>query len=75
MYCHDLTEIIEQLKAERREKEIQTAIQSYKEKNPVILNDLAYLEGEDFHNYMHDMKLAKSKPRRNSKNYHREYGI
>jgi tRNA-splicing ligase RtcB (3'-phosphate/5'-hydroxy nucleic acid ligase) len=57
---HDLTEMIEQLKAEGREKEIQVAIQGYKEKNPVIPNDLAYLEGEDFDHYMHDMKLAQA---------------
>ncbi|MED3562795.1 RtcB family protein [Bacillus xiapuensis] len=57
---HDLTEIIEKLKAEGRQKEIQAAIQSHKEKNPVIPNDLAYLEGEDFKNYIHDMKLAQS---------------
>ena len=57
---HDLTEIIEQLKAEGRQKEIQTAIQNYKEKNPVIPNDLAYLEGEDFHDYIHDMRLAQA---------------
>ncbi|OIK10223.1 RNA-splicing ligase RtcB [Bacillus sp. MUM 116] len=57
---HDLTEIIEKLKAEGRQKEIQAAIQSHKEKNPIIPNDLAYLEGEDFKNYIHDMKLAQS---------------
>ena len=57
---HDLTEMIEQLKTEGREKEIQAAIQGYKDKNPVIPNDLAYLEGEDFENYIHDMKLAQA---------------
>jgi tRNA-splicing ligase RtcB (3'-phosphate/5'-hydroxy nucleic acid ligase) len=56
----DLTEMIDQLKAEGRQKEIQVAIQNYKERNPVIPNELAYLDGEDFHNYMHDMKLAQS---------------
>ncbi|WP_066074723.1 RtcB family protein [Neobacillus soli] len=57
---HDLTGIIDQLKAEGRQNEIQTAIASFKEKNPVIPNDLAYLEGEDFDNYIHDMKLAQT---------------
>jgi tRNA-splicing ligase RtcB (3'-phosphate/5'-hydroxy nucleic acid ligase) len=56
----DLNEIINGLKAEGRHHEIQTAIQSYKEKNPVIPDDLAYLEGEDFHDYIHDMRLAQS---------------
>jgi tRNA-splicing ligase RtcB (3'-phosphate/5'-hydroxy nucleic acid ligase) len=26
----------------------------------VIPDDLAYLEGEDFHDYIHDMRLAQS---------------
>ena len=56
---HDLTSMIEKLKAEGRQKEIQSTIQSYKEKNPVIPYDLAYLEGEDFDHYIHDMKLAQ----------------
>jgi tRNA-splicing ligase RtcB (3'-phosphate/5'-hydroxy nucleic acid ligase) len=55
----DLAEIIEKLKAEGRQREIQTAIAAYKEKNPVIPPDLAYLEGEDFTHYIHDMKLAQ----------------
>ncbi|WP_059174044.1 RtcB family protein [Bacillus sp. FJAT-27445] len=56
----DLTEIIEKLKAEGRQKEIQSVIQSYQEKTPVIPNDLAFLEGNDFFDYMHDMKLAQA---------------
>ena len=56
----DLNEMIEQLKLSGREKEIQTAIQSFKDKNPVIPPDLAYLEGENFQDYMHDMKLAQA---------------
>jgi tRNA-splicing ligase RtcB (3'-phosphate/5'-hydroxy nucleic acid ligase) len=57
---HDLTEMIEQLKSEGRQKEIQAMVQSYKDKNPVIPDDLAYLKGEDFNNYIHDMKLAQA---------------
>ncbi|WHY87359.1 RtcB family protein [Neobacillus novalis] len=57
---HDLGGMIEKLKAEGRQKEIQAAIQGYKDMNPVIPNDLAYLEDEDFENYIHDMKLAQS---------------
>jgi tRNA-splicing ligase RtcB (3'-phosphate/5'-hydroxy nucleic acid ligase) len=55
----NLAEIIEKLKAEGRQREIQAAIEGYKEKNPVIPPDLAYLEGEDFTHYIHDMKLAQ----------------
>lgn len=56
---NDLTEIIEKLKEEGRQKEIQSVIQAYQERTPVIPNDLAYLEGNDFHDYIHDMKLAQ----------------
>jgi tRNA-splicing ligase RtcB (3'-phosphate/5'-hydroxy nucleic acid ligase) len=56
----DLDEMINGLKKEGRHHEIQTAIQRYKEKNPVIPDDLAYLEGEDFNDYIHDMHLAQS---------------
>ncbi|WP_316569463.1 RtcB family protein [Neobacillus sp. YIM B06451] len=59
LQSRDLTEIIEKLKAEGRQKEIQSVIHSYKEKTPVIPNDLAYLEGDDFYDYIHDMKLAQ----------------
>jgi tRNA-splicing ligase RtcB (3'-phosphate/5'-hydroxy nucleic acid ligase) len=55
----DFSVIIDELKAQGRHMEIQKALQSYKEKTPVIPDDLAYLEGEDFHNYIHDMKLAQ----------------
>jgi tRNA-splicing ligase RtcB (3'-phosphate/5'-hydroxy nucleic acid ligase) len=61
----DLSVIIDQLKEQGRTNEIQTAIQSYKEKNPTIPNDLAYLEGEDFHDYIHDMKLSQAFARAN----------
>jgi tRNA-splicing ligase RtcB (3'-phosphate/5'-hydroxy nucleic acid ligase) len=55
----DVDGIINQLKQEGRHSEIQNAIKSYKEKNPVIPDDLAYLQGEDFHDYIHDMRLAQ----------------
>lgn len=57
---HDLTELIEQLKAEGRQREIQSVIENHKNQHPVIPDDLAYLEGEDFHDYIHDMKLAQA---------------
>jgi tRNA-splicing ligase RtcB (3'-phosphate/5'-hydroxy nucleic acid ligase) len=56
----DLSIIIDQLKLEGKQNEIQTAIQSYKEQNPAIPNDLAYLDGEDFNDYIHDMKLSQA---------------
>ncbi|MBO1005105.1 RtcB family protein [Pseudogracilibacillus auburnensis] len=53
----DLSETIAQLKSEGREKEIEEMIKNHK--NPAIPNDLAYLEGAYFDDYMHDMKLAQ----------------
>ena len=48
-------ETIARLKAEGREKEIQ---QYLKELGPCKVDkDLAYLEGEDLENYLHDMRL------------------
>jgi RNA-splicing ligase RtcB len=50
-------ELIERLKKEERQREIGSALQQLK--RPVINNHLAYLSGEDFDNYMHDMKLMQ----------------
>lgn len=56
----DLNHHIDQLKSEGRQREIQSFINDYRKRNPVIPDDLAYLEGTDFHNYIHDMKYAQS---------------
>ncbi|MCE4044209.1 RtcB family protein [Lysinibacillus fusiformis] len=55
----ELTKKIEDFKQQGREKEIQAMIQAYKEKHPVVPKELAYLEGEHFHDYIHDMKIAQ----------------
>lgn len=49
--------IIAELKAQGREKKIQEALQNLK--RPYINKDLAYLEGDNFASYMHDMKIAQ----------------
>lgn len=54
-----LPELISMLKEQGRHQEIQQTIKKFVEKEPVIPNDLAYLEGEDFRAYIHDMKLAQ----------------
>ncbi|KUF32010.1 MULTISPECIES: RNA-splicing ligase RtcB [Lysinibacillus] len=61
----DLTEKIVELKQQGREQEIQTMIQAYKEQHPPVPKDLAYLEGEAFHDYIHDMKIAQQFARMN----------
>lgn len=61
----DLTEKIAELKQQGRAQEIQRMIQSYKAQNPVIPKDLAYLEGDLFDDYIHDMKIAQQYARMN----------
>lgn len=55
----DLTAKIEDLKAAGLHQDIQAMIQNYKEQNPVIPKELAYLEGELFDDYIADMRLAQ----------------
>lgn len=41
------------------EKEYESMIETYKKENPPIPNELAYLEGNDLEDYLHDMKLVQ----------------
>lgn len=54
---------IAELKAQHRESEISKSIQRIKEQynmaNPNTPKELAYLTGQDFADYIHDMKLAQ----------------
>lgn len=54
-----LNDIIRQLKAEGREKEIETAIRAAKQNTAVISQDMAYVEGELFDDYIHDMHIVQ----------------
>lgn len=55
-----IQDIIADLKAEGREKEIEAAILEYKSKNNIgIPKALAYAEGKLFEDYIHDMKLVQ----------------
>lgn len=49
--------LIERLKAEGRQKDIQSELA--KMKKPVIDKDLAYLEGKDMEDYLYDMRLCQ----------------
>lgn len=55
----DVDQLVNEYKSQNRHQEIQTAIQQYKKETPIIPKDLAYLEGQNFHDYIHDMKLAQ----------------
>ena len=67
----DLTkELIDKLKAEGRDKEISRQLKAltseYREKSvPEAPKMLAYVEGDDFTSYIHDMKLAQEHARIN----------
>ncbi|SKB87236.1 tRNA-splicing ligase RtcB [Lysinibacillus sp. AC-3] len=65
MQREDLKVKIAELKDQGREKEIQAMIKAHKEQNPIVPKDLAYLEGEYFHDYIHDMKIAQQYARMN----------
>ncbi|EGO62677.1 RtcB family protein [Acetonema longum] len=55
-----LEQVIVQLKAEGREKEIQSTIRALKERTAIpVPKDLAYVEGSLFDDYMHDMKIMQ----------------
>lgn len=58
----EVGKLIKRLKAEGREKEIQTELK--KIKRPVISNEMAYLdlniEPDDFKGYLHDMYIASN---------------
>lgn len=55
----DATKVIEQLKAEGREREISETLKQIKSALPNIKKELAYVEGKYFDDYIHDMKLAQ----------------
>lgn len=55
--------IIQELKAQGRESEIHQALRGIKAKK--VNKDLAYLEGQDLEDYLHDMDIAQQYAMRN----------
>lgn len=51
--------IIRQLKNEGRQSEIEAVLKVNKDALPSIPDDLAYLEGQQLGDYLHDMKIAQ----------------
>lgn len=67
-YSHEEVDaIIAQFKANGRQKEIQKVLKQYKTKNSPVPKPLAYVEGELFEQYIHDMKIAQQYARLNRK--------
>ena len=54
-----IKETVERLKSEGKYKAIENTIKILRMREPSIPKDLCYVEGEDFDNYMHDMKLVQ----------------
>lgn len=52
-------DIIDQLKAQGRQAEIETVLSEYQANKCPIPDEFAYLEGELMQNYLHDMKIAQ----------------
>lgn len=57
---HQVRELISKLKAEGRFAEIQTEVDKLKAEHPInIPKDLAYVEGQLFEDYIHDMRIVQ----------------
>ncbi len=57
---HQLEAVIEDLRAQGREQEIQTTVQALKKNTSIDMpRDLAYVEGNLFDAYIHDMKIIQ----------------
>ena len=54
-----IAETIAMLKSEGRAEEIESAIKSIKSSEVAVPKDLAYVQGEDFDKYIHDMKITQ----------------
>lgn len=55
----EIEAIVTQLKSTGRQKEIQSVLKQLKEKHSPIPKPLAYVEGELFKEYLHDMQMAQ----------------
>jgi len=55
----EIEAMVEELKAAGRQKEIQGALKGMKAKSSPVPKPLAYVEGELFGQYLHDMKIAQ----------------
>lgn len=55
----EIQAVVSSLKAEGRKREIESALKAMKSKITKIPKPLAYVEGELFEQYIHDMKIAQ----------------
>lgn len=66
-YFQERDEIIRTYKEQGRKKEIQEALEkiSWNERETTMPEDLCFLYGQFFHDYMHDIKICQNFARRN----------
>lgn len=55
----EINAIVDSLKKQSRQNEIQSALAEYQRKFPDIPKELAYCEGELFDSYIHDMRIVQ----------------
>lgn len=55
----EIRDVIQKLKTDGRQKDIQGVLKTMKEKKSPIPKELAYVEGELFDQYLHDMEIAQ----------------
>ena len=60
-----IEDTIARLKAEGKERDIENTIKILKMQHQAIPDDLCYIEGDDFNNYIHDMKITQRYAKRN----------
>lgn len=58
-YGQKVNDLIANLKLQGRQSEIEVELKKLKSKTIAIPEDLAYVEGQDFENYIHDMKITQ----------------
>lgn len=54
-----IKEIIERLKAEGKQRDIENTIKILRMQNSPIPKELCHIDGEDFQNYIHDMEISQ----------------
>ena len=57
---YHVKELIQKLKSEGREKEIQSEIQKFNSSQEPFDKELAHLTGTNFYNYLHDMEIVQN---------------
>lgn len=58
-YGQKVNDLIANLKLQGRQSEIEIELKKLKSKTIAIPEDLAYVESQDFENYIHDMKITQ----------------